>query len=84
MFAKVKNPAKNEFVINYTLPVNSNVKIGIYSMEGVLIKSYIEKDRSGNNQFKINTNADYIPSGSYVVRVSTDNYNKSLLLNITK
>ncbi|MDD4993195.1 MAG: glycoside hydrolase family 3 C-terminal domain-containing protein [Paludibacter sp.] len=78
------NPASNEFLIDYTLPEISDVNINIYSIDGVLFKSVNQKNKSGFNQLEINTRESHLAPGVYLVRFSTENLNKSLLLNLIK
>jgi len=81
-FSMYPNPAKSEFSIKYTLPIISDVKIDIYTIEGSLFKSIVQRNQSGDNQIKIDTSADRMNTGVYVVRLTADKYIKSLLLNI--
>ena len=76
------NPAKTDFLINYTLPTTSDVKIDIYTIEGSLFKSKVQKNQSGDNQLTMNANAERMTAGIYVVRLTAEKYIKSLLLNI--
>jgi beta-glucosidase len=81
-FSVFPNPVKTDFLINYTLPTTSDVKIDIYTIEGSLFKSMIQKNQSGDNQLKINANVERMAAGIYVVRLTADKYTKSVLLNI--
>lgn len=81
-FSVYPNPAKTDFLINYSLPTNSDVKIDIYTIEGSLFKSIVQNNQSGDNQLKINANAERMITGIYVVKLTTDKYTKSVLLNI--
>ena len=81
-FKVFPNPAKSEFLINYTLPTTSDVKIDIYTIEGSLFKSIVQKNQSGDNQLKIDVSAERMITGIYVVKLTADKYIKSALLNI--
>jgi len=82
-FTMYPNPAKSEFSINYTLPTTMDVKIDIYTIEGSLFKSIVQRNQSGDNQIKIDVSAGRMNTGVYVVRLTADKYVKSLLLNIS-
>jgi len=79
------NPSSSKFIIDYNLPVLTDVKIEIYSMQGVLFKSISQKDQiEGTHQLAIDTNSAQLATGAYMVIFMTNSFNKSLLLNIIK
>jgi len=78
------NPANNEFFVRYTMPEASDVKIDVYTMEGVLFKSVFQRSQQGANQIKLSTADALMPSGVYVVKFATDTYTKSVLLKVLR
>jgi len=81
-FSIYPNPAKSEFSINYSLPTTSDVKIDIYTIEGSLFKSIVQKNQAGDNRLKIDASGERMITGIYVVKLTADKYIKSLLLNV--
>ncbi|MDD4969517.1 MAG: glycoside hydrolase family 3 C-terminal domain-containing protein [Paludibacter sp.] len=82
-FTIFPNPAKTDFLIRYTLPTTSDVKIDIYTIEGSLYKSIVQKNQCGVNQLTLNANSEHMTAGIYVVKLTAEKYMNSLLLNIT-
>jgi hypothetical protein len=78
------NPANNEFFVNYSLPSTTDVKVDIYTLEGSLFRSIVRKNQFGSNRMKIDTNSEKMIPGVYIVRFTTDSYNKSTMLTIAK
>lgn len=78
------NPAKNGFQINYNLPTTQDVKIDMFSSEGKLFKSILQKKQSGTNELCVNTTSEKMQQGIYIVKFTTDNYSKSTLLSLLK
>ena len=78
------NPSRDEFFVNYTLLEAFEVKIDIYSTEGMLFKSTSHKSQQGDNQIKITTTDALMGSGVYIVKFNTGTYSKSFLPNVVK
>ncbi len=79
------NPATSKVTIQYSLPVSSNVIIEICSIEGIILKSFTQKDQGeGEHQLEIDTKLAKLNEGVYIVKFDADSYKKSLLLNILK
>jgi len=58
------------------------VKIDIYTIEGSLFKSIVQKNQAGDNRLKIDASGERMITGIYVVKLTADKYIKSLLLNV--
>ena len=76
------NPFNPVTTISYTLPKRSDVSIHIHDIRGELVATLVnEKQMAG--QHKITWNAYNLPSGTYFIRMKTENFmqtNKCLLL----
>jgi beta-glucosidase len=76
------NPTDDNFYINYNIPYASDVKVEIFNSQGVLVQSIFQKNQTGKNSLKIGTEHKKYIAGIYIVKFSTDDYNKSLLLKV--
>ncbi len=84
-FSLFPNPSNSKFIVKYDLPVISNVKIEICSIQGILLKSISQNGQSvGSHQLEIDTNSVVLNSGIYIVKFYANTFYKSVLLNILK
>jgi beta-glucosidase len=84
-FSLFPNPTDSKFIIKYDLPVISNVKIEICSIQGILLKSIFQNEQSiGSHQLDIETNSAELNSGMYIIKFYANSFYKSVLLNILK
>lgn len=82
-FQVFPNPAKREFSIQYQLPKVSDVSINVFNPQGVLCKSIVRKNEIGRNRLMIDIAAEGMSSGMYIIQINSDDYHKSLLLEVT-
>ncbi len=77
-FTTYPNPANNGISnISYFLNSSSNVRITVFDSMGKLVKVLKNgKSPKGNNSFQWRT--DQIPTGLYIYRIETSDFNKSL------
>jgi beta-glucosidase len=79
------NPTGSEATLKYQLPSVSDVKIELYSMQGLLMKSdYIRMQNEGNHQFKIPVKENNLVPGMYIVKFYTGDFSKILLLEVVQ
>jgi beta-glucosidase len=79
------NPSYLYCTIKYQLPSKSDVKIEVYSLQGILIKSVCDNvQNAGIHQLKIVTNDSHLTEGAYIVCFRDKTYFKSLLMNLIK
>jgi hypothetical protein len=65
------NPITN---IYYTVPILNDYKISIYNINGSLINTIFEGKRSKNIKYSINWSPFNIPSGLYIVQISSEKH----------
>ncbi len=66
------NPAKENSILNYTLPNNTEIKISLFSADGGFIQKVFEGNQfAGNHQLVINTSQ--LSPGIYLVKISGNN-----------
>ncbi len=66
------NPFNASSVIQYTLPIQSSVKIIVLDALGKTITTLVDKQDQSAGTFSISWNASNVPSGMYFVRLQTD------------
>ncbi|MBN1182170.1 MAG: glycoside hydrolase family 3 C-terminal domain-containing protein [Bacteroidales bacterium] len=77
------NPVSSQLTFTYNLPEISHVFFEIYSLEGVLLRSFQQqKQHEGTHQFIIDTNAEKLNSGIYSVRFKANSFNKTMLFSV--
>ena len=74
------NPITN---ISYGLPVDGNVSINIYNIEGKIIETLHNGIQKAGNH-SIQWDANVYPSGVYFVKFETQNFNKTQKLMLVK
>ena len=72
------NPFNSNTAINYTITKNCLVELGIYNIQGQLIKTLLLANQSAGN-YKLNWNAKDnqgldVPSGLYLCKMKTDKF----------
>lgn len=71
------NPTTDNASVSFNLLKSANVSVKVYNLAGVLVKSIDVKNmNSGANT--INLDADNLPNGTYVVKLSSGNINESV------
>lgn len=69
------NPFNSTTTINYNLPENSDVNISIYNLDGEHIETLVNKNKSAGYHTTI-WNANNFPSGVYLYRIRTDEFDE--------
>jgi beta-glucosidase len=77
------NPAGNAFSVRYSVPGQTTVTIGIYSVLGTMIRSFEYQAEPGSHRFEINCRDKHLESGLYVVRMEADSYTQSRRIMIS-
>ncbi len=68
------NPVNNQALIKYTLDKTSFVRVNIYSANGQLVASPINRyEENGTRQFTLNLHGS-VPPGVYFVQLETEHY----------
>lgn len=75
------NPVSTASTIDYTIPVNTHVLIGIYNSNGQLIKTLVNADQTAG-KFSINWDAygesgNKLTSGLYILKLVTNNHTQN-------
>jgi hypothetical protein len=75
------NPFNPVTVINYQLPKNSDVKLGIYNAQGKLMGILVNESQSAGD-YNVEWNAGAFPSGVYYYRLEAGSFvsNKKMIL----
>ena len=75
------NPFNPVTVINYQLPKNSDVKLGIYNAQGKLMSILVNESQSAGD-YNVEWNAGAFPSGVYFYRLEAGSFvsNKKMIL----
>jgi hypothetical protein len=77
------NPFNPTTIINYTLPVEGNVQLQIFTIEGELVKSLVnEKQNVGS--YSIEFNAGNLASGTYIYKLRAGNFVQTKKMTLTK
>ena len=77
---KSTNPFNNQTNILIDLPKESYLAIKIYNLKGELVRALLDEKRSAGN-YSINwdgkgDHSSYVSSGTYLLQIRTENYNK--------
>ena len=82
------NPFNNSTAISFFVPVQSDVKLEIYDMNGRLVKQLVnEKMPAGQHKVQWNgtdINNETVSTGIYVYKMTTENYQASKKLLLVK
>lgn len=70
------NPFNGPLSISFSAPITNNLSVSLFNMTGLLLftKSFTPP------QSVLNFNFDYLPPGSYVIRITAINYSFSKIL----
>ncbi len=82
-FNTFPNPFKNSVTIQYNVKKNSDVKIDVYDLQGMLVKELLNEHKSAGN-YEIDWNAEGVRSGIYFCKFaqgSKEEVRKLVLLN---
>ncbi len=63
------NPASNKVTLQYTLPLNSNVKIELYDLVGKCVKTILPETEQSNQEHSYSIALDDLSSGMYFVKL---------------
>ena len=74
------NPVINSFVLEYTLEQNEVMTIGIYDINGKLIKAFLSNTKINKGRIKEQLDIRDLQSGIYIVRISSDSLNNNIKL----
>ncbi|TRZ64810.1 T9SS C-terminal target domain-containing protein [bacterium] len=77
------NPFNPSTVINYSLPVNSNVSLKVYSSNGREIEQMVNSKQTAG-KYSVNFNAVNLPSGIYFYTLITDKFRETKKMILIK
>jgi hypothetical protein len=77
------NPFSSNSTITFSLNKTENVKVGLYDLQGKLIRLIADK-QFGMGINNININADNLASGIYMIKVETNSFNSYEKIIISK
>jgi photosystem II stability/assembly factor-like uncharacterized protein len=83
LYQNYPNPFNPSTIINYSLPVESTVKITVYNAAGILIKTYNEGLRKAG-RYSIEFKAADFPSGVYFYKMQAGSFSKSKKMVLIK
>lgn len=77
------NPFNSSAVIEYTIPVSSNISITIYDTLGKKVKKLFDGFQKAGN-YKINFSAENIPSGVYFCRLNAGDHTETKKITLLR
>ncbi len=77
------NPFNPATTINYSLPVASNISIAVYNMNGELVTTLVNGYKEAGNH-TVEFNAENLPSGVYVYRLTAGSFTLTRKMNLLK
>jgi hypothetical protein len=82
------NPFNPETTIEYTLPKPSHVKLTIFDLLGQEVKTLVNEFQQQGTQSVVwdgkNNRGHFVPTGTYIYRVITDEFTQSFKLLMLK
>ena len=74
------NPFNNQFMVNYSLPIEGIVEIQLYNTIGQMIFKTTKKDAAGSNNFEF-IDENNLPPGNYILNVinGTQKFSKKIV-----
>jgi len=83
------NPFNSYTTIQFSIPDKEKVRLEVYDLKGSLINSLIDSEFMDKGSYKMewngtNNRGERVPTGLYIVRLTTGKYMKSIKLNLTK
>lgn len=83
LFQNYPNPFNSSTIIKYTINQNEKVKLKIYSPLGEEVKTLIDEPQS-TGTYEVRFNADKLPSGIYIYRLTMGNQSLSKKMLLIK
>ena len=77
------NPFNPATTIMYTVPVESNVQLQVFTIEGVLVKSLLN-ERQNVGVYRIEFDASNLASGTYIYRLNAGGFIQTKKMTLTK
>ena len=84
LFETYPNPFNPELNININIDQNSYVDILVYNINGQLINTIYSGIIAGNQLYHFTWDASNISSGIYIVKIDSDNFIQSRIVNLLK
>lgn len=66
------NPSNGEFIIKYELLKRTNVRLDIFDMKGILIRTVVNVSNQYEGKYQIPVNLNELPNGIYLVNLIKD------------
>lgn len=76
------NPFNSQTLVTYSLPQETEVDLSVFNTNGQLVGTLAEGLQKAG-EYKMNWNADDLPSGLYFLRLSTPHYHKTIKMTLT-
>ena len=77
------NPFNPATTIIYSVPVESNVQLQVFTIEGVLVKSLLN-ERQNAGVYRIEFDASNLASGTYIYRLNAGGFIQTKKMTLTK
>lgn len=83
------NPFNSYTTIQFSIPDKEKVRLEVYDLKGRLVNSLIDSEFMDKGSYKMewngtNNQGERVPTGIYIVRLTTGKYMKSIKLNVAK
>ena len=77
------NPAANATSIPYELPVAMRVRIDLFDLTGQHVATLLERDQAAGS-YEVDLDVDWLPAGTYSVRMAGGGYSKTRRITVLK
>lgn len=83
------NPFRNETTVEFSLLNKDKARLEVYDMQGRLVKSLIDSDYVNPGTFSTTWRGDNnagasVPSGIYLIKLTTGKFSKTVKVNLSK
>ena len=77
------NPFNPSTTINYSIPVGGFVNLSVYNLLGEKVATLVDKNLQVGT-YAAQFNAENLPSGMYIYKLTTNGFNQSMKMMLTK
>lgn len=83
------NPFNPSTTIEFALPINKQISLGVYNMLGQKVKTLVDNESYTAGTYQVqwdgtNQNGQKVASGVYVYRLTFGNFSKSMRMNLVR
>ena len=68
-FSIYPNPSNGEFTIKYDILKRANVRVTVYDLKGILIRTIVDVNNQHQGKYQIPVNLNELPNGIYLVNL---------------